>query len=205
MVDLNVSGWLSGFNWSSLMGYIKYGIYIALGLALFNFFLKYRYIIVVRKQRGNSQKITIDFGRRLESKGLVELKMLFNRETIQFPKNTFIYHSIMGMEFIELYKDASNRLHPINFGFAENSPFLYPEEQDHKAWHIIQTRRNQETYAQSFMGKYGMYVGMGAVMVICLITVIMSYEQLDKAFALGNSVIHQAGQVMGSIKAPPIG
>lgn len=205
----DITGAVHGYlgNIPFLWNYIKLGLWLGI-LGVFSFtFLRFRFIVLIRSQRGEGQKIGIDLGRKSEKDGVKELRLLFRRKTVlPFPSTVHINPAVMGFEFVEFYSDGSSNLHPVSFGFIERdrTPFLYPEKQDHKAWHLLQSRKNEQTYGQDFMSKYGQILSLGLVIVCCLVTIILTFKQLDKAMAFGSNVVNQAGQVMSSIKAPPI-
>ena len=202
-VSMPSLGFLSiGFFWSLF----KMTAWLLVGWLIATIFIKYRYIVVTRMQRGVGQKIKIALAKKVVQKdGITYLKILGKKQKVPLPQNDFLYPAMMGFEFVELYDDVGNNLHPIKFGFADGDGFLYPVEQDSKSWLIQGTKETMQIYnKQNWMGQYGQLLGLGIISCVLLITVIVCMKQVENAIAMGNSVTSMAGQVMGGIKAPPV-
>ena len=184
----------------------KLAAWVLIGWLIATIFLKYRFIILTRVQRGVGQKIKINLAKKvIEKDGIIKLKFLGSKKSIPFPQNDFVYPAMMGFEFIELYTDVGDSVHPVKFGFLEGENFLYPVEQDSKSWIIQGTKETMQIYnKQTWMNQYGHLLGLGLVACVLLITVILSYKQLDKMLEASNQAVQMGAQVLGSIKAPPI-
>lgn len=192
----------SFFTASLIWSFFKLIGWLLFALVLVNFLTKYRFIVITRTQRGVGQRMGVHFCKKIEENGIVNLKFLLSKTKVPFPNGNYIFPArfFLPMECIEFYVDASGNYAPIKFGFLEGEGFLYPEEQDQKVWHILQTKQNNLTYKSEFWQNYGTMIGIGLCVCLCLITIILTYKQMDKVLAMGNSLL----QTMASIKAPPI-
>lgn len=185
--------------------YFTYGLYIFAGIFLFTF-LRYKFIVIKRSQRGSGQKISISLGRKVVDRinKAEKLKVgVFRGHEEPFPSTTHVNPFMIGIECVEYYVDAGDRWHPMSFGFAGekgSEPFLFPEEQDHKAWYVQEVRKTNDIYAESLLSKYANVIVPFVMIGVCFITVVLTYKQLDNAIALGNNVI----SAMSSIQAPPV-
>ena len=191
-------------NWILIWKFFKLGFWLIIGGVLTNFFLKYRYLVIIRQQRGTGQKVKLTFGRRVDKDNVSHLKLLGRKDKLPMPSNNYIYPAFMFLEYVELFQDAGNNINPIEFGFINDNPLLYPEEWDHKVWHLISSRETVRKYANDFWTKYAPFLSVALCGVVLLIAIVISYKQVDKVSEMVSSLGHQALQLSSSINAPSI-
>ena len=196
---------IASMNWMGIMYWLFVILfYFSIALCLFIYYFRYNIEVRLHMYRGKGVIVKKCVGRIITKKDSAarEFKILFRQKKMPCPSNEYILpqRSMLRRNVINLFEDAHNDLHPIEF--VENSPVSYSVNEQNSRFWIAQSFSDSEKLwgQQSFFAKYGQQIiFMSGVAVIFILSLILIYQIKDVSEAL-----RQVATSLSSIGAPKL-
>lgn len=180
---------------------LVFGVFVVLFLIVFilimyfvvKLFLFNVKIISFEKVGERGQRSRTYTGRHIVKNGNEFLKISGKNDLFPWPDSEYITNNkgIIYKSLVHYYKtsEAPEDWKPVSVDLVEGAVKLEAHDSEVRLWSSVRAREKVEKYdTKNFFEKYGAYIGLGAVCVVLIITVIMTMDALKTTTqSIGNA------------------